>query len=116
MNHLDVGYNGSYSKDWIHQQRAQYLLYGVATFPEQLDWLIVFFMDSGFIYTTHSWLLYLYLNCPKNFVLNNVTLYCPTPEEVGVMASLEEWSCDMAHWTNEHAGGTNDIIFDKDGC
>ena len=102
MNHLDVGYNGIPKTGFINNVLNTYF---VEYFPraiklanemENID------PDSRFIYTTHSWLLYLYLNCPKNFVLNNITLYCPTPEEVQAM----EQALKSGHVT-WHAGPMN---------
>ncbi len=36
------------------------------------------------IYTTHPWLVSLFLDCPPNLVLAGVKLQCPTPDEVAV--------------------------------
>ena len=85
MNHLDVGYNGIPKTGFINNVLNTYFM---EYFPRAIQ--LAYEMqnvdpDSRFIYTTHSWLLHLYLNCPKNFVLNNITLYCPTPEEVQAM-------------------------------
>jgi hypothetical protein len=35
-----------------------------------------------FIYTTHPWLVSLYLNCPINMTLSAIPLICPSPAEV----------------------------------
>lgn len=102
MNHLDVGYNGIPKTGFINNVLNTYFMeyfpraIKLANELENID------PDSGFIYTTHSWLLYLYLNCPKNFVLNNVTLYCPPPEEVQAM----EQALKNGHVT-WHAGPMN---------
>ena len=38
--------------------------------------------NGGFIYTTHPWLVSMYLECPKNFVLSNIELQCPNDTEI----------------------------------
>ena len=85
MNHLDVGYNGIPKTGFINNVLNTYF---IEYFPRaiQLAYEVDNMdSDSGFIYTTHPWLLTLYLNCPKNFTLSGVELYCPTPEEVQTM-------------------------------
>ena len=85
MNHLDVGYNGIPETGFINNVLNTYFkdyfprAIQLALEIEKID------PDSGFIYTTHLWLLKLYLNCPKNFVLNNITLYCPSAREQEAM-------------------------------
>ena len=37
------------------------------------------------IYTTHPWLLHLYLHCPVDFTLSNITLICPADADVAAM-------------------------------
>ena len=37
------------------------------------------------IYTTHAWLLHLYLHCPADFTLSNITLQCPAAADVQAM-------------------------------
>ena len=102
MNHLDVGYNGIPKTGFINNVLNTYFM---EYFPRAIQ--LAYEMqnvdpDSGFIYTTHSWLLHLYLNCPKDFVLNNVTLYCPSPAEVQAM----ELALKSGHVT-WHAGPMN---------
>ena len=41
----------------------------------------------NFIYTTHPWLVSLYLDCPPNLVLSGKKLICPSDEEVQVFVS-----------------------------
>ena len=38
--------------------------------------------NDRFVYTTHPWLLSLYLSCPANFVLSNIQLICPSAQDV----------------------------------
>ena len=102
MNHLDVGYNGIPKTGFINNVLNTYFM---EYFPRAVQ--LAFEMeridpDSGFVYTTHPWLLNLYLNCPKDFVLNNVTLYCPTSEELKAMESALK-----AGYVAWHAGPMN---------
>ena len=87
MNHLDVGYNGIPKTGFIGNVLNVY-------FQEYFPRAIRLGMemekvdpDSGFIYTTHPWLLNLYLNCPLNFTLNGIQLYCPSNDEIQVMTA-----------------------------
>ena len=102
MNHLDVGYNGIPKTGFINNVLNTYFMEYFPRAVQMADEMQKIDPDSGFIYTTHSWLLYLYLNCPKDFVLNNITLYCPTPEEVQAM----EQALKSGHVT-WHAGPMN---------
>lgn len=34
------------------------------------------------VYTTHGFLVHLYLHCPANFTLSGIPLNCPTPDAV----------------------------------
>lgn len=40
---------------------------------------------EAFVYTSHSWLLDMYLHCPANFTLAGVTLDCPSTADVASM-------------------------------
>ena len=103
MNHLDVGYNGiNPSTGFINNVLNKYfdeyfpraVLLGEEIVSKQLD--------IGFIYTTHPWLVYLYLNCPANFTLNNITLHCPSASEI-----LSFESAIMKGYIHWHAGPMN---------
>lgn len=78
MNHLDVGYNGIPKTGFIVNVLNTYFqeyfprAIQLAAEMEKLD------PGSGFIYTTHPWLLSLYLDCPLNFSLNDIQLQCPS--------------------------------------
>ncbi|XP_046551245.1 uncharacterized protein LOC124260970 isoform X2 [Haliotis rubra] len=82
MNHLDVGYNGiSPTVGFINNVLNTYFqLY----FPREVQ-LAQQLRHEGyeetFIYTTHPWLVSLYLDCP-NLTLNNITLACPSDKDV----------------------------------
>ena len=86
MNHLDVGYDGILpTTGFVNNVLNKYF---VEYFPRAIKFAhIMKYLDpdSGFIYTTHPWLLALYLNCPANFTLSDVELYCPSAEEVRMM-------------------------------
>lgn len=83
MNHLDVGYNGispqiGFINNIMNKYFHVYFPRAIAVAqeleslggPEQL------------VYTTHPWLVQLYLHCPPNLVLANETiLQCPTEAE-----------------------------------
>ena len=74
MNHLDVGY-ASFIGDIINEYFQTY-------FPRAIRLAVEAEPGSAFIYTTHSWLVHLYINCPVNLVLNDIAIKCPSPEEV----------------------------------
>ena len=87
MSHLDIGYNGisptiGYINNVLnvyfqsHLPRSIYVTNSMRAMG---------FGDIRYIYTQHPWLLSLYLDCPKDFTLNNVTLLCPTEFQVSQM-------------------------------
>ena len=86
MNHLDVGYDGiNPQTGFVNNVLNKYF---IEYFPRAIR--LAHIMNSvepdvGFVYTTHPWLLILYLNCPKNFTLTDVDLYCPNKEELTLM-------------------------------
>lgn len=85
MNHLDVGYNGIPKTGFINNVLNTYF---EEYFPRAIrlgNEMKETDPDHGFIYTTHPWLLDMYLNCPKHFTLNDIKLYCPTNDEIEAM-------------------------------
>ena len=86
MNHLDVGYDGiNPSTGFVNNVLNKYF---IDYFPRAIK--LAYIMhdldpDTGFIYTTHPWLLALYFNCPANFTLSDIELYCPNSEELHLM-------------------------------
>jgi hypothetical protein len=85
MNHLDVGYNGIPEVGLINNILNRY--FGIY-FPRAVALAAAMRALNGtdrFIYTTHPWLLDLYLDCPINFSLSNITLVCPSAADVGAM-------------------------------
>ncbi|XP_052801286.1 uncharacterized protein LOC128232002 [Mya arenaria] len=82
MNHLDVGYNGISPKiGFINNVINAYF---TEHFPRALN-LSDELKQGGyvetFIYTTHPWLLSLYINCPYNSSLNGIMLKCPSNDD-----------------------------------
>ena len=88
MNHLDVGYA-------IHTQEGDMTgfianvlnTYTSQYFPRAIA-MANALRDMGykerFVYTTHPWLVSLYVDCPENLELANGTqLRCPTEQELG---------------------------------
>ena len=87
MNHLDVGYAihlyegnpygfisnvlNTYQREYIPRAISLQKTLRAMNRPER------------FIYTTHPWLISLYIDCPPNFVLaNSSKRHCPTDAEV----------------------------------
>lgn len=68
-NHLDVGFT-AFSKEVVNKYFKNFYPKAVETSKQARD------RGYRFIYTTKSWLVSLYLNCPKNL------FSCPTEEEV----------------------------------
>eukprot|EP01083_Nonionella_stella_P031943 87397_1 len=87
MSHLDVGYDGiSPTVGYINNVMNKYFqshlprsLYLSKTMKQTGH------QRRGFVYTQQPWLMSFYLNCPRNFTLNNVVLQCPTETELAEM-------------------------------
>ncbi|XP_022328600.2 uncharacterized protein LOC111127633 isoform X2 [Crassostrea virginica] len=83
MNHLDVGYDGIHSEiGFINNILNRYF---VEYFPRAVNLsqqLRAGEYVENFIYTTHPWLVSLYLDCPTDFRLNNISLMCPNETEI----------------------------------
>eukprot|EP01059_Diplonema_ambulator_P005631 TRINITY_DN153_c0_g1_i12.p1 TRINITY_DN153_c0_g1~~TRINITY_DN153_c0_g1_i12.p1 ORF type:complete len:880 (+),score=307.94 TRINITY_DN153_c0_g1_i12:55-2640(+) len=86
MNHLDVGYGLhtpegnpiAFMANVINSYTSEYFP-NVATLANTMR---VLDPNDRFIYTTHPWLVSLYLDCPPNVVLADGTkLFCPTEDE-----------------------------------
>ena len=82
MNHLDVGYNGipqvGFVNNVLNTYFQEYFPRAVRLALEMAE----LYPGEGFIYTTHPWLVSLYLDCPPDLVLSGIKLYCPTKDEV----------------------------------
>ncbi|XP_050394995.1 uncharacterized protein LOC126812577 [Patella vulgata] len=105
MNHLDVGYNGisptvGFINNIFNIYYHKYFPRAVALSKaiEQLQ------SNVTFIYTTHPWLVSSYINCQNGppMLLNNITLKCPTAQEIGDF----EWAVKKGYIT-WHAGPMN---------
>lgn len=85
MNHLDVGYDGIPETGFINNVLNKYFdIY----FPRAINLangINQWNPKLSFIYTTHPWLISLYLDCPPNMVLNGIKLSCPLKEDVDAM-------------------------------
>jgi hypothetical protein len=84
MNHLDVGYNGIPEIGFINNVLQRYF---DVYFPRGIAVIAALreLGDQRLIYTTHPWLVDLYLHCPSNFTLANITLQCPSPNDVAAL-------------------------------
>ena len=82
MNHLDVGYNGiDPTVGFINNVLNMYF---TVYFPRAVAVAAALRARNGterLVYTTHAWLVDLYLDCPTNFTLSGVTLACPSPAD-----------------------------------
>ncbi|XP_048244901.1 uncharacterized protein LOC124124794 isoform X2 [Haliotis rufescens] len=82
MNHLDVGYNGiSPTVGFINNVLNIYFQLYFPRAVQLSQQLRHDQYEETFIYTTHPWLVSLYLDCP-NLILNNITLACPSTKDV----------------------------------
>lgn len=82
MNHLDVGYSLVGSKGYIANILNRYFH---VYFPNAItvaSQLIKLEYTERFIYTTHPWLVSLFLDCPPNLVLSGIKVECPTAKNV----------------------------------
>jgi hypothetical protein len=82
MNHLDVGYNGIPGLGLINNIVQRYF---DVYFPRAVAVAQDLTAHGGperLIYTTHGWLAHMYLHCPANFTLSDITLVCPQPAAV----------------------------------
>ena len=85
MNHLDVGYNGIPGLGLINNIVNRYFhVYFPRAISVAQD-LTARGEAPRLIYTTHPWLLHLYMHCPVDFVLSNISLQCPSAADVQAM-------------------------------
>ena len=77
QNHLDVGYNGIPGIGFINNILN---IYFQEYYPRALQ-IAQEVRELGgtdrFVYTTHPWLMSLYLDCPPNMNLSGIVLQCP---------------------------------------
>ncbi|XP_060574860.1 uncharacterized protein LOC132732460, partial [Ruditapes philippinarum] len=81
MNHLDVGYALPSSLGYLGNVLNRYFTeYFPRAVKVTFDLLVLGYQER-FIYTTHPWLVSLYLDCPPNMVLpSGIKLQCPDAE------------------------------------
>lgn len=82
MNHLDVGY-ASFIGNILNEYFKVYFPRAIRLAAEAEVWR----PNETFIYTTHPWLISLYLDCPPNLVLNGIHVQCPTDDETADFVS-----------------------------
>jgi hypothetical protein len=86
MNHLDVGYNGIPLTGFINNILN---IYFHQYFPRAIS-IAQQMRELGgtdrFIYTTHPWLVSMYLDCPPNLNLSGIVLQCPDSSDVRLRA------------------------------
>ncbi|XP_067655022.1 uncharacterized protein [Haliotis asinina] len=83
MNHLDVGYNGIFpTLGFVNNVINRYF---TVYFPRAVN-ISQQLRSEGYmerlVYTTHPWLVSLYLDCPPNLNLSGIVLQCPGKEAV----------------------------------
>jgi len=85
MNHLDVGYNGIPGLGLINNILNRYFQ---VYFPRAVSIAAQLRAHGGperLIYTTHGFLLHLYLHCPASLNLSGIPLWCPPDADVAAM-------------------------------
>jgi hypothetical protein len=122
MNHLDIGFDGipetGYALNVINRffsvskQSLFILRYFNVYFPRAINTSRYLEEQGGpqqFIYTTHSWLVYMYMNCnssgiPQLEVIG--TLKCPTEEQLNefIIAIKKGWITWHAYPFNSEPG------------
>ncbi|XP_062571302.1 uncharacterized protein LOC134233351 [Saccostrea cucullata] len=82
MNHLDVGYDGiSPEVGFINNILNKYFH---EYFPRAVNLSVQLRAGEyaeNFVYTTHPWLVSLFLDCPESFKLTDIPLLCPNETE-----------------------------------
>ena len=88
QNHLDVGYNGIPGIGFINNILN---IYFHEYYPRALQ-IAQDMRELGgtdrFVYTTHPWLMSLYLDCPPNMNLSGIVLQCPDEAAVRGLSSV----------------------------
>lgn len=82
MNHLDVGYNGIPETGFIANVVNTYFQ---EYFPRAVNIakeMNIVNPNESFIYTSHPWLIRLYLECPPNLILSGIKVQCPSQDDV----------------------------------
>jgi hypothetical protein len=82
MNHLDVGYNGIPELGLINNILNRYFQ---VYFPRAISVAASLRARGGaerLVYTTHAFLVHLYVHCPANLTLSGIVLACPSDGDV----------------------------------
>ena len=97
MNHLDVGY-ASFIGNILNEYFQTYFPRAIRLAAEVEMW----HKNETFIYTTHPWLVSMYIDCPPNLIFNGIPVQCPSKDEIAAF----EKGIDKGHiaW---HAGPMN---------
>jgi len=104
MNHLDVGYNGIPQVGFINILNIHFHEYSPRA-SRLSDEMYSIDRRAGFVYTTHPWLISLYLDWPPNLVLNGIPLECPSASELqDFKTALTKGLHYLAWRAYEHAG------------
>ena len=98
MNHLDVGY-AKFIGDIINEYFDTYFPRAIELGIAAESWRNGRF---GFVYTTHPWLVSMYLDCPPSLEFNGIPIHCPTADAI----SAFEKAVIKGHIT-WHAGPMN---------
>jgi hypothetical protein len=107
FNHLDVGYNGiAPTVGFINNVPNRYF---VDYFPRAIavaQALRALGGEERLVYTSHPFLLSLYLDCPANFTLAaGITLACPSADDVAALEAAvqrEEAPTPVPRHTTNH--------------
>lgn len=79
---LAVGYNGIPVTGLINNVLNEYFTIYFPRAVAMAAAMRALNYTDRFVYTTHSWLVDLYLHCPTNFTLSGVQLICPSVGDV----------------------------------
>ena len=75
INFVDVGYNGiSPTTGFINNVLNTYINTYIPRAYLLHDAMVKGGYEETFIWTTHPWIINMFLNCPQNFTLSGVTL------------------------------------------
>ncbi|KAK3603808.1 hypothetical protein CHS0354_042809 [Potamilus streckersoni] len=106
MNHLDVGYSLYDEPGYLVAVLNRYF---TEYFPRAITvalQLVTYGFSENFIYTTHPWLVSMYLDCPPNLILDGIKLQCPSATnissfEYAVRQGFITWHAGPMNMQNE---------------
>ncbi|XP_041366373.1 uncharacterized protein LOC121381225 [Gigantopelta aegis] len=103
MNHLDVGFNGIAPElGFINNILNKYFQVYFPRAIQQAMTLEALGFKEKLVYTTHPWLVSLYLDCPPNLNLSGIVLQCPNKTSVDIFKKAVDLG--IITW---HAGPMN---------